>query len=45
MGAQLAATACATFIRQMSPMAAATAMVVYTMRDSEALGACTYRMR
>ena len=41
MRAQLAATACATFIRQMSPMAAATAMVIYTMSDIHALGACT----
>ena len=45
IGAQLAATACATFMRQMSPIAAAIAMVVYTMRDIHALGACTYRMR
>ncbi len=41
IGAQLAATACATFMRQIRPMAAATAMVVYTMSDIHALGACT----
>ena len=41
MGAQLAASAWATLIRQMRPTAAATAMLVYTMRDSHALGACT----
>ena len=41
MGAQLAATACATLMRQIRPTAAATAMVVYTMSDSHALGACT----
>ena len=41
IGAQLAATACATFMRQMSPTLAATAMVTYTMRDIQALGAWT----
>src|SRR3981081_2163317 len=41
IGAQLAATACATLMRQMSPTAAAIAMVVYTMSDIHALGACT----
>src|SRR5471030_760917 len=42
IGAQLAATACATFIRQMSPTAAVIAMVTYTMSDIQALGAWTY---
>ena len=41
IGAQLAATACATLMRQISPTAAAIAMVVYTMSDIHALGACT----
>jgi hypothetical protein len=41
IAAQLAAAACATFMRQISPVAAATAMVVYTMSDIHALGAWT----
>src|ERR1700722_7575452 len=41
IGAHAAAAACATLMRQMSPTAAETAMLVYTMRDIHALGACT----
>src|SRR5665213_223750 len=39
MGAQLAATACATFIRQIRPTAALVAMTTYTINDSHAAGA------
>ena len=45
MGAQAAATECATFMRQIRPTAAATAMVEYAIKDSHADGACTYTMR
>jgi hypothetical protein len=38
---QEALTACATGMRQMRPMAAVTAMTLYTISDSQALGACT----
>jgi hypothetical protein len=44
-GAQAAATACATFMRQMSPTAAAVAIAMYVMSASHAPGACTYMMR
>src|SRR5688572_9344768 len=39
IGAHEAATACATFMRQMRPTAAARAMVEYTASDIVALGA------
>ncbi len=45
MGAQAAAAEWATFMRQMSPTAAATAMVEYAISDNHADGACTYTMR
>src|SRR5581483_9288532 len=41
IGAQLAATACETFMRQIKPIAAETAIVVYTINDIHAVGACT----
>jgi hypothetical protein len=45
MGAQAAAAACASLMRQIMPMPAATAMTTYTNMDIQALGAWTYRMR
>ena len=41
IAAHEALTACATGMRQMSPTAAITAMVLYTISDSQAAGACT----
>ena len=41
IAAQLAATACATFMRHIRPTAALVAMTTYTISDSHAAGACT----